>query len=73
MAMLAVKVLDNHYNCKKFTIINSGYDTLKFNTMQVDPLIINKFNDFLDNQNNKNDINEHVELLHNILVSYLKL
>lgn len=70
MAMLVVKVLDNYYNDKELTPIRSGSDTLKIDTMQDDPSIMKEFNDYLDN--NKDDINEYIELVHNALVSYLK-
>lgn len=71
MAMLVVRVLDKYYNSKDFTAINSVYGKLEIERMKVDDLsIVKEFNDFLDE--NKDDIEEHIKLLHNALTSYLK-
>lgn len=69
MAMLVIKVLDNHYHGKDFEAVNSVYGTLKVDEMECDPSIKAEFGAFLDA--NKEDIDAHIRILHTTLESYL--
>lgn len=69
MAMLVIKVLDNHYHGKDFEAVNSVYGTLKVDEMECDPSVKAEFGAFLDA--NKEDIDAHIRILHTTLESYL--
>lgn len=69
MAMLVIKVLDKQYHGKDFEAVNSIYGSLKVKEMDCDPSIKEEFAAFLDA--NKDDIDEHIRILHAALSSYL--
>lgn len=68
MAMLVIKVLDNHYNGKAFEGINSIFGELTVEKMECNPTVVREFNDFLDTH--KKDINTHIDILYNAIMSY---
>ncbi len=68
MAMLVIKTLDKHYNGKEFESVKSIYGILKVDDMTSDPTVIDGFNDYL--VNNKDDINQHINILYEALKSY---
>lgn len=69
MATLILKVLDKQYHGKDFEAVKSIYGILKVDEMECDLHIKQEFAAFLDN--NKDDIEEHIRILHAALSSYL--
>lgn len=69
MATLIIKVLDKQYHGKDFEAVKSIYGILKVDEMECDPNIKQEFAAFLDE--NKDDIEEHIRILHTALNSYL--
>lgn len=71
MATLVVKVLDKTYNGRNFEDIVTPFGKIGVDTMSTDNSLIEELNRYLCNKENKADIETHVSMLEEALVSYL--
>ena len=68
MAMLVIKVLDNHYNGSVLDIMTSVYGSLKVEKLDTDQVLITELNNYLDA--NRSDIQAHIKLLKDAINAY---
>ncbi len=72
MAMLVIKTLDHVYNGKDMGKINSEFASLDIEEMTDNEELVNALNEYLNNEDNKCDIEAHVDRLEKALLSYRK-
>lgn len=70
MAMLVIKTLDRVYNGKDMGKINSEFASLDIEKMTDNEELVNALNEYLNNENNKCDIEAHIDRLEKALLSY---
>ena len=70
MAMLVIKTLDHVYNSKDMGKINSEFASLEIETMKNSEDLVNALNEYLNNEDNKCDIEAHIDRLEKALLSY---
>ena len=70
MAMLVIKTLDHVYNGKDMGKINSEFASLEIETMKNSEELVNALNEYLNNEDNKCDIEAHIDRLEKALLSY---
>lgn len=68
MAMLVIKVLDNHYNGSVLDIMTSVYGSLKVEKLDTDQVLMTELNNYLDA--NRSDIQAHIKLLKDAINAY---
>lgn len=70
MAMLVIKTLDHVYNGKDMGKINSEFASLDIKKMTDNEELVNALNEYLNNEDNKCDIEAHIDRLEKALLSY---
>lgn len=70
MAMLVIKTLDHVYNGKDMGKINSEFASLEIETIKNSEELVNALNEYLNNEDNKCDIEAHIDRLEKALLSY---
>ena len=70
MAMLVIKTLDHVYNGKDMGKINSEFASLDIKKMTDNEELVKALNKYLNNEDNKCDIEAHIYRLEKALLSY---